>query len=75
MGSYARPVIDGFFCSVVSYEGLLTVFQNVILHYKWNPSEAREMHVDDFDDEGLLFWHIPIEKLDKEYKKMLNKKK
>ena len=75
MGSYARPIIDGFFCSVVSYQNLLNVFQNIILHYKWNLSEARKLTVDDFDDTGLFFWHIPLEKMDKEYKKMLNKKK
>ena len=32
------------------------------------------MHIDDFDDEGLLFWHETIEKLQKEYKKILDKK-
>lgn len=75
MGSYACSIANGFFCSVVSYRDLLTVFQNVILHYKWNLKEARKMHVDDFDDRGLFFWHIPLEKMDKEYKKMLNKKR
>lgn len=74
MGSYSRSTFNGFFCNVVAYKDLLTVLKNIILHYKWDPSTAREMNIDDFDDEGLFFWHTPLEKMDKDYKNMMKKK-
>lgn len=75
MGFNPVTIVDRFFCHVTPYRDLLNAFQNVVLHYKWNLSEARKLTIDDFDDRGLFFWHSPLEKMDKEYKKMLSKKK
>lgn len=45
-----------------------------MFHFKWTPDTISAMYVDDIDERGLFFWNRELEKMEKDYKKMLPKK-